>query len=166
MNKDEGSSGFESANPEDHDSHAHFMCKGCETVFCTKHPDYANMKEGDACPQCHIAVVTELKLQRLPFDGMPPGLASVFGETMGMLDEQNHTSRVRGLLDAASRLYPYVTAVFPDPADAGVFKAGGEVTENDVARSLRCVEIVMGMEAAIEARIEKQEQQQQQEQGE
>ena len=167
MKKDKDSGKFgpipepEPEEPDEHETHPHFMCKGCQTVFCTKHPDFENMKEGDACPECHIAVVTEVGMQRMP-DGMPPELAMIFGGAMTELRAQTVTARVRGLLDAATRLYPYVTAIFPDPADVGVFKAGGEVTENDVARSLRCVEIVVGMEAAIIARLKAQQQAQRQ----
>ena len=157
---------FEPVEPlGDHETHPHFMCNGCQTVFCTKHPDFAEMKEGDACPECHIAVVTEVGMARVT-DGMPPEIRMVFGQAMMAFREQTVGLRVRGLLDAATRLYPYVTAVFPDPADAGVFAKGGQVTENDIARSLRCVEIVVGMETAIVTRLKAQQQAQQQEQEE
>lgn len=65
--------------------------------------------------------------------------------------------RVSRTLDAAVRLYPFVSAVLPlDEAAAAQFKvaAGSEVSENDVARALRCVEIVFGMEAAIRHRLQ------------
>lgn len=162
MKKDEGSSGFESQEPDDpdnHETHAHFFCVGCQTGFCSKHPDFADMKDGDNCPECHIATVTEVKLQRM--DGLPPGMRDVLDDVLGTIEEQNRVARTLRLVEAATRLYPYVAHTFPAPEEAGVFKAGGEITDSDIARSLRCVDIVMGMEAAIQARITKQQEQEQ-----
>lgn len=138
------------------EQHAHFICGGCERVFCSQDPRYKGMVEGDACPVCHVATVTVIPsppdIESLD-DMLPEPLRNALSGVVAQFTEQTTGMRVRGLLDVASRLYPYVTAVFPDPADAGQFKAGGEIIENDVARSLRCVEIAFGMERAIRERI-------------
>ncbi len=80
-------------------------------------------------------------------------LVTLFQRT---LKRQEEARRERRVLDSAVRLYPYVSAVLPlDEAAAERFKAaaGTEVSETDVARSLRCVEIAFGMEAAIRQRL-------------
>lgn len=72
------------------DKHAHFICKGCGAGFCSDRDQYAEMKDGDACPECHIAVVEKVALP--PFVGAEehPGVADVMAltETMRALVNQ------------------------------------------------------------------------------
>jgi len=69
------------------------------------------------------------------------------------LRRQEDGRRVARLLDAATRLYPYVTQVFDGPLPMAT---GADVLPNDTARSARCVEIAVGMETMIQAHIEKE----------
>jgi len=68
-----------------------------------------------------------------------------------------YRSREKHLLAAAVQLFPYITHVFPSPAEAGVVVAGGEVVDPSIARSLRAVDVAFGMDAAIRARLGKEE---------
>lgn len=64
--------------------------------------------------------------------------------------------RLALLLDTAAHLYPYMSAQFPTPEEAGAMKIGGDVTEIDVVRGLRAVTLAFGMEAAIRARLNRE----------
>lgn len=41
--------------------HKHFVCPKCREIFCTAKPAWAKMVEGDPCPACHLANVTEVE---------------------------------------------------------------------------------------------------------
>lgn len=143
----------------DHSDHQHFVCSGCGTGYCSAHETYKDLKDGDPCPECHIANVAEVDLAPL-FSGSSIGLGAEMAEGMqGMLaklDEQMSAAREVRLLSAAVLLYPYITHVFPSPEEAGVAVAGGEVADPAVSRALRCVDVAFGMEAAIRARLDKE----------
>ncbi len=50
--------------------HKHFICLSltCGALFCAKEPQYAEMKDGDACPACLIATVKEARPAVVPPD--------------------------------------------------------------------------------------------------
>ena len=64
---------MDAAEREDHMKHKHFICQGCGMGYCTAHEKFEAMQEGDGCPDCHIATVTEVQLiGPLP---VPPDMA-------------------------------------------------------------------------------------------
>lgn len=142
---------------DDHSDHKHFLCTGCATGFCSSHENYTDLKDGDPCPECHIATVREVAVMQLP---QMPSLGAEMAEGMqGMLDkldEQMTAAREVRLLSAAVLLYPYITHVFPSPEEVGAVAAGSEIADPAVSRALRCVDVAFGMEAAIRARLDKE----------
>lgn len=90
----------------DEKQHAHFICRSCERVYCNDDPRYGAMVDGDACPSCHVATVEQLP----EFDATElPEVAQTMRETLERFAEQQSLdTRLRVLIEAAARVYPYV----------------------------------------------------------
>jgi hypothetical protein len=132
--------------------HKHYACEACHTVFCDEDPRFANMMEGDGCPECHVATVTLLPLAVASDDPFAP--MSDIMESFGQ--QQVWAQRIRALLEAATRLYPHLSISYPTPQEAGAVAVGATITEGDVSRGLRAVEVAFGMEAAILTRLKQE----------
>ena len=66
---------------------------------------------------------------------------------------QEQGRRMARVLDAAARLYPFISTVMPTPEEAQQFVVGGEIGESDVTRALRAVTIAIAMDGTIQARL-------------
>lgn len=58
----------------EHEKHEHFYCPKCGAGFCSEREEYIAMKEGDACPECHISTVKLVETASFETDFIQPFL--------------------------------------------------------------------------------------------